>query len=66
MDFRALFIKVKSIIFILPFLRSPINVFNFFFFFFFFFYFGYFVVPDEIKGNFFYLLTIVFMDWQFG
>ena len=56
-DFKALFINVKSIIFRPPFLRSPIIVF--------FFYFGHFVVPDKIKGDFVYLITEVFRDWHY-
>ena len=59
MDFKALFINVKSIIFTRPpFLRSPITVL--------FLNFGYFVVPDKIKGDFVYLITEVFRDWQYG
>lgn len=58
MDFKALFINVKSIIFRPPFLRSPVIVFLF--------YFGYFVVPDKIKSDFAYVITEVFRDWQYG
>ena len=51
MDFKALFIDAKSIIFRPLFLRSSIIVF---------FNFGYLVVPDKIKGDFVYLITEVF------
>ena len=58
MDFKALFINVKSIIFRSPFLRSSIIVF--------FFNFGHFVVPDKTEGDFVYLITEVFRDWPYG